>query len=311
MEIRTRDQAIEYIAQLIEQFQISPSEINAAGKSKSIDLKSALLPSVLSYLGGIFILCGIGVFIAMQWDDMNSFARIIITLGTGIAALIIGGLCHKDSRYHKAVAPLLVIAAGLQLTGILVTMSELWPHSNDSELAFLIASGVMFLVQVLLFTAIRRTSLVFLMMSLGFAWFGTFANRIGMDGDWVAAATGLSIGLITYHIQGTAHRILCPFWYFTASALALYASFSLFSHTPFEILYLGICAATIYLSTYVRSTALLFNSTLALIGYLGYFSGEHFANAIGWPITLILMGLAMMGIGSTAWKIRNKYIKAQ
>lgn len=310
MEIRTRDQAIEYIARLIEQFQISPSEIAALGKSKSIDVKSALLPSVLSYVGGIFILCGIGVFIAMKWNDMNSAARIIATLGSGTAALIIGVLCHKDSRYHKAVAPLLVIAAGLQLTGILVTMSEIWPHGTDAELAFLIASGTLFLVQVMLFAVIRRTSLVFLMMSLGFAWFSTYAYRIGINSDWVATISGLSIGLIAYHVQGTIHRVLCPFWYFIASALIFYSGFSLLFETPFEIIYLGICAVTIYLSTYVRSTALLFNGTLALIGYLGYFSAKHFANTIGWPITMILMGLAMMGIGSTAWKIRNKYIKA-
>jgi len=310
MEIRTRAQAIEHIAILIEQFQIAPKEIAAICKSKTADTKSALLPSVLSYLGGVFILCGIGVFIAMKWNDMNSAARIIATLGSGTVALILGVLCHKDSRYQKAVAPLLVVAAGLQLTGILVAITEIWPHGNDADLAFLIASGVLFLVQVLLFTAIRRTSLVFLMMSFGFAWFGTYAHRIGIGGDLVMTVIGTSIGLITYHLQGTMHRVLCPFWYFVASGFALYSGFSLIDHTPIEILYLGICAGTIYLSTYVRSTALLFNGTLALIGYLGYFSGKHFANTIGWPMTLILMGLVMMGIGSTAWKIRNKYIKA-
>ncbi len=309
MEIRTRDQAIEYIAALIQQFQISPAEIAAIGKSKHNDSKSALLPSVLSYLGGIFILCGIGVFIAMRWDDMNSAARIIATLGSGTVALVMGILCHKDTRYQKAVAPLLVVAAGLQLTGILVTMAEIWPHGGDAELAFLIASGSLFLVQVLLFTAIHRTSLVFLMMFLGFAWVLTYANRIGIDGDWTFATIGVSIGLIAYHLQGTIHRVLCPFWYFTGSAFALFAGFSLVDRTPAEILYLGICAGVIYLSTYVRSTALLFNGTIALIGYLGYFSAENFADTIGWPITLIAMGMAMIGIGSTAWKIRNKYIK--
>ena len=36
------------------------------------------------------------------------------------------------------------------------------------------------------------------------------------------------------------------------------------------------------------------------LGFIGYFSAEHFANSLGWPVTLVLMGVAFLGVGIQA-----------
>lgn len=309
MEIRTRDEALGQIAGLIRQFQIDLSELKSLYATQQSDKKSSILPTALSYLGGLFILSGIGIYIGLKWAVMNSAARILITLGTGTVALILGALSHKDPRYQKAVAPLLVLAAFLQTGGLLVTMAEFSRNTHDVELAFLIASGTIFLVQCLLFSAIRRTSVVFLMMAFGYAFFGTFAHRIGIPGNWLAMVMGLSITAIGFHLQSTAHRGLCAFFNFIGSLLFLTGIYDIVNGTSIEILFIGACAGVIYLSTVIRSGTLLFNASVGLLAYLSYFSAKHFAGSIGWPITLIAIGLMMLGIASTAWKIRNKYIK--
>ena len=55
-----------------------------------------VLVRVLGFLGGTFVFAGIGVFIALQWDDMNSAARIVVTLGSGLAAFILA--CSRAGK---------------------------------------------------------------------------------------------------------------------------------------------------------------------------------------------------------------------
>ena len=43
--------------------------------------------------------------------------------------------------------------------------------------------------------------------------------------------------------------------------------------------------------------------------YVGYFSGRHFADSVGWPLLLILLGGLMMGVGTAAVRIHRRFIK--
>jgi len=65
----------------------------------------------------------------------------------------------------------------------------------------------------------------------------------------------------------------------------------------------------IFMSTYVRSRTLLLVGTLSMLCYIGYYTAKHFANAVGWPIALVLIGIALIGLSSLAVKLNNKYIK--
>ena len=88
--------------------------------SSTQDQKSAVLTRVLAYLGGTFVFAGLGVFIAMNWESMNFAARVVITLGSGIAAFVLALIAANDERYEKAATPLFLIAALLQPVGLLV-----------------------------------------------------------------------------------------------------------------------------------------------------------------------------------------------
>ncbi|NOT28989.1 MAG: hypothetical protein HOP15_00915 [Planctomycetes bacterium] len=59
----------------------------------------------------------------------------------------------------------------------------------------------------------------------------------------------------------------------------------------------------------MRSRRLLATGTLGLLAYIGYFSGRHFEDSIGWPLLLILLGMVMMALGTIAVRIQRRYIK--
>jgi hypothetical protein len=127
--------------------------------------------------------------------------------------------------------------------------------------------------------------------------------------EMVGLVIGASLMCIAYALSQSRHYAISGFWYFVGSGAFLWAMFDLLKRSPLEVLYLGLVAFMIFLSTWVRSRALLFTSTLAMLGYIGYFTAEHFANTVGWPISLVIIGLALFGLGSLAVRLNNKYIK--
>ena len=53
---------------------------------------------MLAYLGAIFVLAGVGVFISFNWAAINSAARIVITLGSGLAIFVMALLTMHDEN---------------------------------------------------------------------------------------------------------------------------------------------------------------------------------------------------------------------
>jgi len=49
--------------------------------------------------------------------------------------------------------------------------------------------------------------------------------------------------------------------------------------------------------------------TLAMLIYIGYYTAEHFANTVGWPIALVIIGIALIGLSALAVRLNNQYIK--
>ena len=81
--------------------------------------------------------------------------------------------------------------------------------------------------------------------------------------------------------------------------------FDLVQNSPLELIFLAVTASMLYICVVLESKALLLNTVLAMLGFIGYFSSEYFADSLGWPITLVLMGIAFMGVGAIALKVKR------
>jgi hypothetical protein len=50
-------------------------------------------------------------------------------------------------------------------------------------------------------------------------------------------------------------------------------------------------------------------STGFLIAHVTFITGEYFADSMGWPISLVILGLVFIGLGYASITINKKFIK--
>lgn len=309
----TKEDVLHDIIALAKHNNITLDEIKHALEAAPV-LASTPSTSVLSklfgYIGGIFVFAGIGVFISMYWDDFGSAARVIVTLGTGLVAFFMALACLTDKRYERAATPLFLIAAILQPTGILVMLQE-YSSGGDARDGLIFMSAYMLIQQGAIFWSKRRTVLAFSAILFGGILFANVFDVWDLDEKLIGSVIGASLICIAYALQQSKHLAIAPFWYFIGAMILMWSVFEAVENTPFELVYLGLAALLIFLSTYVRSRTLLLVGTLAMLVYIGYYTAKHFANTLGWPIALVMIGIALIGMSALAVRLNNKYIKQQ
>jgi hypothetical protein len=308
--VTSRAEALQKIAAIAARHQLGADEIldalNQAEPPDPRQRSTGILAKILAYLGGIFVLAGIAIFIGMQWDQFNSAVRVLVTLGVGFAIFLFALATMADERFSRVTTPALLIAALLQPTGIVVMLNE-YARGGDPEHGLLFMCAVMFVQQFLTFLAKKRTVLLFTSLFFGAAGFGTLGEILDVDFEIIALALGIGLTLVSYAIDKTAQRVITPFWYLAGSVFFLYGAFDLLEGSAIEILYFGIAAGFMYLATVVRSRTLLFSSVVALMGFTGYFFQDSLANAFG----LIVMGFVLIGLSALAMSLNRKYIQGR
>lgn len=306
----SRQDALEQIAEIARRHALSSAEIRRAleASPSSPERRSThLLGRILGALGGIFVFAGLGVFIATNWEVMNAAARIIITFGSGMVAFILALAASKDERGRRFTTPLYLIAAALQPIGILVALDE-FSTGSDWHLAGLLTAGIMTLQQGATLWKRRDAVLLFTTILFGLWLVGTALDYMDVDDDFNlmllgACAVGLCAGL-----ERTPYRGVTPFWYLVGSAAFFGGLFSLLQGSAIELAFLLVACGGVYLSIAVRSRTLLLSGTVAILGYISYFTGEHFLDSLGWPMVLILLGLSLIGLSAAAVRINRRYI---
>jgi hypothetical protein len=308
--VTSRAEALQKIAEIAARHQLQAdeiiSELNKASLPDQAERSTGVLAKILAYLGGIFVLAGIAIFIGMQWDHFSSAVRVLVTLGTGFAVFIFALATMTDPRFSKVTTPMLLVAAMLQPTGLVVMLNE-YSRGGDPEHGLLFMCVVMLVQQFFTFLATKRTVLLFTSLFFGAAGFGTLCEILEIDFEIVALALGIGLTIISYAIDKTVHQVITPLWYFIGSVFFLYGAFDLLEGSVMEILYFGVAAGFMYLGTVVRSRTLLFSSVAAHMGFTGYFFRDSLANAFG----LIIMGFLLIGLSAFAMSLNRKYIQAK
>ena len=310
-DVDSRTEALEQIAVLARRHSLSLDDIGdvigqtARGPG---DYRRTVLVRVLGYLGGTFVFAGIGVFIALQWEWMNAAARIIVTLGSGISALTLALLAVRDVRFEKAATPLFLTAAVTEPTGMLVAFNELG-RGNDWRWAGVITAGTMALQFMAVFRPVNRATPLFFSILFTVLFWWTALDLLGARGHVAALVLGTSLLAASIGIDRTVHRVITPVWYLLGSALFLYGLFDIVEGTPAEIVFVAAAAGLVYLSVVVHSRTVLFVATAGLLAYTAWFTGEHFADSLGWPLALVMLGLLMMAMSALAFRIDRDYVQ--
>jgi hypothetical protein len=307
-----RVRALEQIAALARTHGLSATEVAAAIEPASGDAGArrtqGVLVHVLGVLGGTFVFAGVGVFIALQWNELNAAARVLVTLGSGLVAFVLAVLGTRDRRFDKAATPLFLAAAVLEPGGMIVAFAE-FGSGGDWRLASLVTSGAMAAQFALTFGVLQRSALLFLTILFGTAFFWTALDLMDADKGVISVVLGTSMLLAAVGVDRSGRSEITPFWYFAGATAFLYGFFDMVERTPLEITFLAVAAGFVYGSVLLHSRTLLAVGTIAILAYTAYFTGEHFVDSVGWPLALVAFGLVLIGLSAVAVRIDRDYVR--
>ena len=306
-----RDDALGEIVALVRQHGLTADEIASAldrDPHTRVARSSGILSRVFGYLGGAFVFAGLAIYIGMRWNDLGSAGRVLLTLGPGFCAFVLALVCTTSEPFAAAALPLFLIAALVQPTGILVLMKE-FSQGGDPAYGVLFMNLVMVIQQGCAFWARRLTVLAFTTIIFATGFVTVALDLLHVGRDLMGIVIGISLGCVAWSLDRSPHRPLAGPVYFFGALLFLAAWYHVLRHTAIEVLFVGLSCGIIFLSVVARSRSLLAVGTLALIAYIGYFIGEHFANNLNAPIVLMAAGFLFIAIGAAAVRINNKYIR--
>ena len=161
--------------------------------------------------------------------------------------------------------------------------------------------------------ALKKTShriLVEPALLIGICWLNSgLFDHIAMltSANWASLIIGVCVVLTSYGLQKEGrYQRLVGLGYFIGSIMLYSGLFDLVENTSFELLYLAVTASLLYACVVLQSRTLLLTTVIAMLAFIGYYSAEHFANSLGWPLTLVLMGVAFLGVGTIAIKVKQR-----
>ncbi|MDH4235020.1 MAG: hypothetical protein OEV15_07795, partial [Gallionella sp.] len=144
---------------------------------------------------------------------------------------------------------------------------------------------------------------------IGICWMngGLFdRTAIATSANWAGLIIGVCVMFTAYGLHKAArYPGLTGLGYFIGSIMAYSGLFDLVHNTSIELVYLAVTASMLYACVVLQSRALLFTTVVAMLGFIGFYTAKHFANSLGWPVTLVLMGVAFLGVGTIAIKVRR------
>jgi hypothetical protein len=252
------------------------------------------LASVFMMTGGWYVLLE-----EMYPDSSNWRAATLFVFG--VMAVHQGALFGKYRRTALAFTSLFFIYGfmhvGLDLLGLEIVYIAI------------ILGASLFLVGTALEKTPHRVLAEFALL-IGVCWLNSgLFDRIEMatSGNWASLLIGVSLMLTAYGLhKSERYPRLIALGYFVGSMMAYAGLFDLVQNTPVELIYLAVTASMLYACVVLESRALLLTTVIAMLGFIGYFSSEYFADSLGWPITLVLMGVAFLGVGGIALKVNRR-----
>lgn len=272
------------------------------------------ITGMLYVFGAAVAIIGLVIFIAQIWDDLGSFAHILITLGMGLLLTALGSILLRQkptdsigSIYHFIGGILIPGGALVTLEELLTDISSIWPVA--------ITFGIIFAFYLITNSVHKNAVLTFFAIANGTAF--TYLLTGALDDfrtdnlyTYLTMIIGASYLLLAHSFINNWNQRLLGALYFFGTLGILGAGFDeVLDSTIWEVFYFLVVFACLYLSVALKSKIILVISTIFLIVHVSYITQEYFANSLGWPITLILLGFVIIGLGYGSVHINKTYLK--
>lgn len=325
----TKQEILEYIRMLAEKNIVSKDELEAAydagrGMQHDIVLKKKVgITEILYYIGGGIVFLGIAILVSQNWSSLGFISKLLATFVTGIAAYIVGVLFTRQARTEPVGAAFYLISALVLPIGLYVLFDNAGYDASSAGTQSFIAAlllgmylGSYFLFRkniFVLFTILYATWLYYGVGAL-LLGSGTYSFDVNFYG-YLSLIASLAYLFLGYAFSKNARSSLSGFLYgfgifgFLGSALAL-GGLGSDQNIFWVIVYPGFVFGALFLSVYLKSKAFLTWGTIYLMVYILKLTAEFFSSGLGWPLALVLAGLALIGVGSVSLKIKKKYLSS-
>jgi len=323
----TKEEVLQYIRTLAEQKVISKEELDVAYDSGSgiktdvVLTKKLGVAEILYYIGGAIVFLGISILLWQNWHTLGFGTKVLATLGAGVAAYFVGVLFSRDERTETAGSAFYLISALVIPMGLYVVFDNAGFDASSYGSQSLI-SGILFGMYLLSFVVFRKN--VFTLFSIIFGTWLFFSLTSLMVGgapyfeDWKfymyrVLVAGIAYMLLGYAFSKDERALLQGFLYgfgilgFLGAALAL-GGWEPNQNVFWELIYPGLIFGALFLSVHIKSKSFLTWGTLFLMAYILKITSEYFSSGLGWPLALVIAGLAMIGVGYMSLSLKKKYL---
>ena len=320
-----KQQLLDELKQMAAAGQVSQGEVLAAfttADASSAMSKSLSLSEIMYYIGGAIVFLGIIVLGYQNWDSFNSPLRILITLGSAVAAFVIGALLYRYENLKKVSQAFFLLAGLLAPLGLNVLFKEQGIDiSSDTSQALIyllltsIFFGSMYFFRqtIILFFGIIFASTLFHFIINVIVGQNLLAENYSKVWEYGMLTTGVAWMLLGYYFKDGFYKAITGALYGFGVLGFLGATIALGGWNPnqnafWELIYPLLVFGVIFLSVYVKSKAFLVFGTIFLIAYILKLTSEYFSSGLGWPLALVLAGLAIMAVGYYAVRINKRYL---
>jgi hypothetical protein len=267
---------------------------------------------VFYYLGGTLVFAGLGIYISTVWHDLQSFSRVLVTLGAGFVAFLLGILFARDKHLEKAATPAFTLAFLLQPAGVSVLLKEYF-NGDDTALGAMIVFGPLAIQQLLTFFSLKRASLLLFSLLYIYGFIGAATVHYSFDRGISALACGLFLFFMAADMhRKQAYQSLSPLFFVLGSGLILAGLDYHVGRTIFDPLVLAVSLAFLMHAVISESRTLYVASFL----YIAiYFCGGPGGGWSGWnnhhyyhALTALFTGTSLVLAGH--WLNRSSLISA-
>jgi hypothetical protein len=290
---------------------------NTNVQKASVSNASAGVAEVLYYIGGAVVILGIGILVGQNWSQLSAIARVLVTLGSGLVAFIMGTILGSREHTERVSAAFHLIGAALIPFGLYVALDAMSIDAGTLGWQVVIAT-VMTLMYLLSFFRLRKVLHLLFAILFGTMLYYAVLNYIAADMvgfynfyQYITIVAGAAYIFLGYSFaKNEDYKALNGFLYSFGTLGVLGAAITLGNtYSPlWDVLYIPLLFGALIGSTFLRSRAMLTFATLFLMGYVIKLTAVYFSSGLGWPLALVIAGLGLIGSGYLSIYLRKKYM---
>ncbi len=308
-----KQEILSFIEQQISEGKITKDDLvnlKVAENLKHENSKNII--NILYIVGAVIALVGVIVLVFQNWDSLNYFGRVFITLGMSLVAYIVGFLI-KDSEHNvlsqtmftfsAVLAPVgtgvLLHEANIQTTPVLVSMLSLMWAIVFGLALWTTRKNILTLITIFFATVSLYSITAEVLM-------GVYNSSLYYK--WLTILIGIAYVLIGYVISDSdKERKSVRGVLYGLGTLGILGSFITFGGV-FDLLMIALVFGSFYASVFLRSRIMLSLSAIFLIAHIIKITAKYFSNSMNWSVALIFSGIIIIATGYLTFYLNKRFI---